>query len=79
MVFQWFSQCLIFPYGFSNGFPQGSEIMCQLPVALQALMLADQTPKDAEDGSDLELDPAETTRRRGAVVSGVVVLSAGGR
>ena len=37
-------------------------------VALQALMLADQTPKDAEDGSDLELDPAETTRRRGAVV-----------
>ena len=35
VFFQWFSngfsQCLIFPYGFSNGFPQGSEIMCGAP------------------------------------------------
>lgn len=28
----------------------------------EALMLAEQTPKDDKDGSDLELDPAETTR-----------------
>lgn len=45
----------------------------QTPLAIQqpqtsltlrdeALMLAEQTPKDDKDGSDLELDPAETTR-----------------
>eukprot|EP00435_Cladocopium_sp_Y103_P014104 s1122_g3.t1 len=28
----------------------------------EALMLQDQTPKDDKDGSDIELDPAETTR-----------------
>ena len=33
-------------------------------ASIQALMLAEQTPKDDKDGSDLELDPAETTRRR---------------